>query len=260
LTSSTNFYDILGISKNASEADIKSAFHKLARSKHPDKGTTAEEKASLQSEFELITKAYNTLKDPTSRAAYDAAQAKRGASAPAPVVESGANPTLTKSKAAGDPGAPSAPAPSAPMPTGPSSANLDKNRAQVAKRAFLKGLQHMQAGEYVKAAEFIESAIRNHDADPSYYFKLAQALRLGKRSFSKAESAAKKAIELDPYNSEYRLLLGQVYEDVGSTSRAIEVYEEVLKWDSTNDRALMALHSLKPPKKMGFLDRLFGKK
>jgi curved DNA-binding protein CbpA len=256
VTANKTHYEILGVPPSASEADIKGAFHRLAKMKHPDKATSPTEKAALQAEFEWITKAYNTLKDPDLRAAYDASLAKRpGASGPAPSAPTGG--VTQKSPAA----AGSSPAPAAPAQgAGAGNANLDKNRAQAAKRAFLKGLQHLQAGEYVKAAEFIESAIRNNDTDPSFHYKLAQTLRLGKRSFSRAEAAAKRAIELDPYNTEYRLLLGQVYEDVGSISKAIEVYEEVLRWDPTNDRAQMALNILKPAKKPSFFERLFGKK
>ncbi len=253
------YYDILGVPQSASETDVKGAFHRLAKMKHPDKATNPEEKAALQAEFELITKAYNTLKDSDARAAYDASLQKRGASAPAPAAPTG--PATASAPAAPPPGgAPSAPAPAAGAGGGAGGANLDKNRALAAKRAFLKGLQHLQTGEYVKAAEFIESAIRNNDSDPSFHFKLAQALRLGKRSFSRAESAAKRAMEIDPYNAEYRLLLGQIYEDVGSTSKAVEVYEEVLRWDPTNDRATFALQILKPAKRFSILDRLFGKK
>jgi curved DNA-binding protein CbpA len=256
VTANKTHYEILGVPATASEADIKGAFHRLAKMKHPDKAANPEQKAAMQAEFELITKAYNTLKDSESRASYDASVLKRsGGTAPPPAA--GGPPAESPRKSA--PGTESSPATVAVGAAG-NTGNLDKNRGQAAKRAFLKGLKYLQAGEYLKAAEFIESAIRNNDSDPSFHYKLAQTLRLGKRSFSRAEAAAKRAIELDPYNGEYRLLLGQVYEDVGSTSRAIEVYEEVLKWDPTNERATMALNILKPPKRVSFLDRLFGKK
>ncbi len=65
--SNRDYYEILGIPKNASTEDIKSAFRKLARQYHPDvsKETDAEEK------FKEINEAYGVLSDPQKRARYD---------------------------------------------------------------------------------------------------------------------------------------------------------------------------------------------
>ncbi len=65
-----NYYQILKISPKASNAEIKSAYRRLARKIHPDVNTTdAPENAS--SEFAKIAKAYEVLSDPKKRAAYD---------------------------------------------------------------------------------------------------------------------------------------------------------------------------------------------
>jgi len=61
-------YKVLGLSKSASDADIKKAYRKLARTHHPDLNpgdTTAEEK------FKAASAAYDLLKDPETRARYD---------------------------------------------------------------------------------------------------------------------------------------------------------------------------------------------
>lgn len=58
------YYELLGVSKNANEAQIKKAYRKLAVKEHPDKGGDAEK-------FKEISKAYKTLSDPQTRAAYD---------------------------------------------------------------------------------------------------------------------------------------------------------------------------------------------
>ncbi|MBI3593244.1 MAG: DnaJ domain-containing protein, partial [Nitrospirae bacterium] len=65
-----DYYSILGISKNASQDEIKKAFRKLARKYHPDLNPgdkTAEEK------FKEINEAYAVLSDPEKRAQYDSA-------------------------------------------------------------------------------------------------------------------------------------------------------------------------------------------
>jgi molecular chaperone DnaJ len=62
-----DYYDTLGVPRNASADDLKSAFRKLARQYHPDvnKASDAEER------FKEINEAYAVLSDPERRAAYD---------------------------------------------------------------------------------------------------------------------------------------------------------------------------------------------
>lgn len=63
-----NYYQILKISPNATSVEIKSAYRRLARKKHPDVNENSEESAR---EFAQIAKAYKILIDPQERAAYD---------------------------------------------------------------------------------------------------------------------------------------------------------------------------------------------
>ena len=62
-----DYYEVLGVSKDASEADIKMAFRRLAKKYHPDvcKEADAEEK------FKEIQEAYAVLSDDTRRKQYD---------------------------------------------------------------------------------------------------------------------------------------------------------------------------------------------
>ena len=63
-----DYYDVLGISRGASEQDIKSAFRRLAKDCHPDRN--ASDKGAEQ-KFKELNEAYEALKDPQKRAAYD---------------------------------------------------------------------------------------------------------------------------------------------------------------------------------------------
>ena len=65
---SKNLYDILGVAKNASDADIKKAYHRLVMKHHPDKNPGDK---SAEEKFKEINNAFDILKDPQKRAAYD---------------------------------------------------------------------------------------------------------------------------------------------------------------------------------------------
>lgn len=59
-----NFYDVLGVSRNASDKEIKTAFRKLAQKYHPDAGGD-------EQKFKEISEAYETLSDEKKRKEYD---------------------------------------------------------------------------------------------------------------------------------------------------------------------------------------------
>jgi curved DNA-binding protein len=59
-----DYYSILGVSKNASEQDLKKAYKKMSMKHHPDRGGD-------EAKFKEVNEAYSTLKDPKKRAEYD---------------------------------------------------------------------------------------------------------------------------------------------------------------------------------------------
>lgn len=70
--SKRDYYDVLGVAKNSSDDDIKTAYRKLASKYHPDKVQGDTEKAAVEVKFKEAKEAYETLSDAEKRAQYDA--------------------------------------------------------------------------------------------------------------------------------------------------------------------------------------------
>ena len=64
----TKFYDLLGVSKDAPENEIKKAYRKLAMKYHPDKNPGDRE---AEKKFKEVSQAYAVLSDPEKRKNYD---------------------------------------------------------------------------------------------------------------------------------------------------------------------------------------------
>lgn len=64
-----DYYEILGVGRDAGDQELKSAYRKLALQYHPDRNPDGKEEATEK--FKEITEAYSVLADPQKRAAYD---------------------------------------------------------------------------------------------------------------------------------------------------------------------------------------------
>ena len=64
-----DFYEILGVGKNADEKELKNAYRKLAKQYHPDANPGGDKTSDHK--FKELNEAYDVLKDPQKKAAYD---------------------------------------------------------------------------------------------------------------------------------------------------------------------------------------------
>src|ERR1035437_7996438 len=65
--SKRDYYEVLGVAREASDADLKAAFRKLAMQHHPDRNPGDNE---CEHKFKELNEAYDVLKDGDKRAAY----------------------------------------------------------------------------------------------------------------------------------------------------------------------------------------------
>ena len=223
------YYEILDVRPGASDKEIKQAYYRLARDLHPDKAANKEERKKYEQLFAEISKAYNVLKEKSRREEYDRAS-KRDEERE---IKSGRQVEEKKD--------------------GTSVRKKDKvakaiersgERIQIARKAYNMGMHVMKLGDYDQAVGFFDAAIKNDDSEAVYFYRLAMAMVHGSKSFSRTVESCNRAVEMDPYNMDYKLLLGEIYEKAGGVSKAKDIYEEILKWDSTHEMARQHLTAL----------------
>jgi curved DNA-binding protein CbpA len=288
--SQADFYDILGVGRNATTAEIKASYYQLAKKFHPDRHRQpgyAELKPRLDALFALITQAYQTLSEGAQRAVYDerlkkpaaafqttplkpppafvaeprsepkpppmAASTSTAIPAPRPIpVESSRPRAEAKSpgdelphKPATEPKSePSPPRPSGPLasssaetPGGEPSKNANGNQAQVAEHYFNQGRARYERKEYHAAVHLLREAVKLDASKSSYHFHLGIALLRNPRTRREADEHLQRAAELEPYNPQIRIKLGNIYKEVGLPKKAEAFFRSALQLDPDNRAA-----------------------
>ena len=255
---SADLYEVLGVSRHASTAEIKAAYYHLAKKYHPDRYHQCEDgdlRNKLEAMFAIITQAYDTLSQPAVRAGYD--ERIRKASGPlssssipktTPLVAP--EPAIKESRAAegggisvnaseGHSNGDSTPPP-IEMPVEPS---LNKNSrplppAQMAEVYYQQGRARFERKEYHAAVHLLREAIKLDNSRAPYHYHLGIALIRNPRTRREAEHHLSKAAQLEPYNAQIRVKLGLLYKEAGLTKRAEQYFREALKMDPENRVAM----------------------
>jgi DnaJ-class molecular chaperone len=197
----TNYYQVLGVSKDATETEIRDRFRVMARESHPDRQRDPEKKREAEVRFQILTEAVNVLTNPTRRKAHDFDLGKGGEGATHDPKEI-AKVYLAKGVKAYKEGNFSE-----------SVANFDmavKHNPNDAKAQYNLAMACEKMPSQVrKGADAIEAAIRL-DANNALYRREAGKLYLMAGLPAKAERHLEEALKWLPDDAETRRLLAEL--------------------------------------------------
>ena len=227
-----NHYEILDVGRRASVADIKRAYHKLARRFHPDKfhkSASRKLHGQLESAFARFAQAYETLGDLSLRSAYDAklAAGETVARGPQTSAEGTGNLRGDPAKAGRGPGA---------SPVSP-----ERTRAEM---RFQEGLAARTQEKAIFAVRCFAEAAQLAPDEARYRAHYGSALATQPQARRLAEIELKAAIALDPGNASYHVMLASLYRELGFIRRAQTEVERALILEPANEPARQLLRML----------------
>jgi curved DNA-binding protein CbpA len=212
-----DYYELLGVGRQASATEVKNAYHSLARRYHPDRfhQADAQLRNQIEAAFARVAQAYEVLGDQSSRTAYDAQFAAPSASA-----STGAK--RERSPASGQACA--------------------EDRAEA---SFKKGMAAAKQRQMQQAVRFFAEAASIDPRCARYRAEYGRALINDPKTRRIAELELKAAIALEPNNTSYRVAIAELYKALGLRRRAEGELQRALTLDPKNAAALTLLASLK---------------
>jgi len=263
---SADYYDVLGVTRHATTAEIKAAYYHHAKKYHPDRYHQQESgdlRAKLESLFALVTRAYDTLSQPAERAGYDEKIRKNSAplstsalkmpsaaaAAPAPAAPDTESldehvPSSVLNPSNGQPALnESLPVPPVETEVSDIIGGVPKNGpqlppAQLAELYYQQGRARFERKEYHAAVHLLREAIKLDSNRAAYHYHLGIALIRNPRTRREAERHLTKAAQLEPFNAQIRVKLGLLYKEAGLSKRADLYFREALRMDPENRVAI----------------------
>lgn len=226
-------YEVLGVARDAPDAEILAAYSRLVRLYHPDvhrQPGLSDLKVTLEALFSRLSEAHRVLADPLARAQYD-----QRSQAPAPAALEA--PQATEPEVVADP----------------------KQIEEMLDRAA----EALGAGRQHEGFSLVDEALRGASGRLRRRARVLRAeARLksgeGRRA---AEAELKAAIDEDPGNAEAHFLLGTIYRAGGANALAAASFRKALALRPRYKEALAELLALEPaqgPETGGVLRRLLG--
>jgi curved DNA-binding protein CbpA len=210
---------------------MKLKYYELARRYHPDRFRRAEAGLvrRLETAFARVAQAYDTLRDDRLRANYDAKLIAR-------------QKAQQLAESAPKPAAPVAEEP-APTPTAAHEAKV--SIAERAEQEFKEGYAALESGQKKLALSLFASAANAVPKEARYRAFYGRVLAEHEDTRRAAEAELQTAVKLDPKNAEYRVLLAELYRDLGFMLRARGEAERALAAAPDNRKAQDLLRTLK---------------
>src|SRR5689334_23211885 len=224
-------YDVLDVSRDSTAEQMKLKYYELARRYHPDRFRRADAALvrRLESAFARVAQAYDTLRDDRLRANYDAKLLARQKAQQ--LAESAPKPT--------------APAPEKPAPTTETAPEAKVSNAERAEQQFKEGYAAFESGQKKVALGLFASAASAAPKEARYRAYYGRVLAEHPDTQRAAEAELQAAVKLDPQNGEYRVMLAELYRDLGLLLRARGEAERAVAADPDNRKARDLLRTLK---------------
>ena len=226
-----NYYEVLDVGREATPAELKRAYHGLARSFHPDKfhkSVDRNKHAQVEAAFARFAQAYETLANGSLRSAYDAKlEAGQAARASQPSGRSATKIGTVTSAINQELGAYAGP--------------RDKTYAEV---RFQQGLAALKDENYMLAGKCFAEATSVAPDEARYRGYYGHALAHQPQARRMAESELKAAVALDPGNASYHVMLARLYRELGFLRRAQTELEKALALEPGNEVARQLLNAL----------------
>lgn len=215
-----NYYEMMQIPVNATTADVKTAYFKVAKNFHPDRfhhDTDTIQQQRVQHAFSEVARAYETLKNPETRQNYDY---KLGKSEPI-----------------------QAPAQSAAQ----ESAQQNPQTGEQSRDNFEQGFSLLMNKDYAQALPFMARAVHLNPGNARYHAYYGKVLSMEDKQRYKGEAELQMAIKIEPNNPAYRIMAAEFYTQFGLLKRAEGELRRLLAIVPDNKEARAMLDSL--PKK-----------
>lgn len=230
IKNSQTHYEVLDVGREVSASGLKAVYYQLARRYHPDRFRKADPElvSRLESAFARITQAYDTLRDDRLRSNYNAkVEARKKAEQ---IADSASKPA--------------APVTQSEEPVAETVAEPALPAAERAEIQFKEGLAALELGQRKVALGLFGSAASAAPKEPRYRAFYGQMLAANEQTRRAAETELLAAIKLDPANGEYRVMLAELYRDLGLKLRAKGEAERAVAADPNNRKARDLLRSL----------------
>lgn len=236
INTATSHYQVLNVANDATSFEIKGAYYELARRFHPDHYRQERDtnlKSRIDSAFARVTQAYDVLSEPTPRANYDSKLDSQARAAD--FAESAPKATEKQDSEQHQ-----------DETSDQTNVKVEaKPNDEAAEEQFKQGFAAYQLGQLNVALGFLSAAARSKPDEGRYRAYYGQALAKNANSKHKAESELQAAVKLDPTNPDYRVMLAELYIDLGFGVRARGEVDRALAKAPNHQKARELLGKLK---------------